>query len=128
LSSHILSEVDRVCSRIGLIRSGRLVAVQTLHELRAATPRRLTVVFSQPVDAAVPAAPGWVLPASPGWIVVTREPQRWVIDVRGPIGAFIAALSGLPVADIHLAPFAIEDALLRFFAETPAKPAADSSS
>ena len=112
LSSHVLSEVDRVCKRIGLIRSGRLVAVQTLSELRAATPRRLTVMFSQPVDGDVP--------RSPGWIVVTREPQRWVIDVRGPIGAFVSSLGGLPVADISLAPFAIEDALLRFFAETPA--------
>jgi ABC-2 type transport system ATP-binding protein len=111
LSSHVLSEVDRVCKRIGLIRGGRLVAVQTLSELRASTPRRLTVLFAQPVEADTP--------TSPGWIVVTREPQRWVIDVRGPIGAFVSSLSGLPVADISLAPFAIEDALLRFFTETP---------
>ena len=36
LSSHVLSEVDRVCERIALIRSGRLVAVRTLSELRQA--------------------------------------------------------------------------------------------
>jgi beta-exotoxin I transport system ATP-binding protein len=111
LSSHVLSEVDRVCRRIGLVRNGRLVAVQTLSELRAATPRRLTVTFSQPVDREVP--------AQPGWTVVTREPQRWVIDVRGPIGAFVSSLSGLPVSDINLAAFALEDALLRFFADPP---------
>jgi ABC-2 type transport system ATP-binding protein len=109
LSSHVLSEVDRVCGRIGLIRNGRLAAVHTLTELRAATPRRLTVLFSRPVSGEVPRAAGWV--------VVTREPQRWVIDVRGPIGEFVSSLSGLPVADINLAPFAIEDALLRFFAD-----------
>ena len=40
LSSHILSEVDRMCQRIGLIRNGTLVAVRTLSELRAAAPRR----------------------------------------------------------------------------------------
>ena len=111
LSSHVLSEVDRVCTRIGLVRNGRLVAVQTLSELRAATPRRLTVTFSQPVDREVP--------AQPGWTVVTREPQRWVIDVRGAIGAFVSSLSGLPVSDIDLAPFALEDALLRLFADPP---------
>ena len=43
LSSHVLSEVDRVCDRIALIRNGRLVAVRTLSELRQATPRRVTV-------------------------------------------------------------------------------------
>jgi ABC-2 type transport system ATP-binding protein len=111
LSSHVLSEVDRVCGRIGLVRGGRLVAVQTLSELRAATPRRLTVLFSQPVDGEIP--------HTAGWVVVTREPTRWVIDVRGPIGAFVSSLSGLPVADITLAPFALEDAILRFFADPP---------
>jgi len=109
LSSHVLPEVDRVCGRIGLVRNGRLVSVQTLSELRAATPRRLIVMFSRAVDCEIPLTPGWVL--------VTREPQRWIIDVRGPVGAFVSSLSGLPVADISLAPFALEDAILRFFAD-----------
>jgi ABC-2 type transport system ATP-binding protein len=109
LSSHVLSEVDRVCARIGLIRTGRLAAVQTLRELRAATPRRLTVLFSQPVTSAVPTLAGWD--------VVTREPQRWVIDVRGPVGEFVTRLGGLPVADVSLAPFALEDAILRLFSD-----------
>jgi len=111
LSSHVLSEVERVCSRIGLIRTGRLVAVQTLSELRAVTPRRLTVTFSRPVQAEVPSLPGWT--------VVARDPQCWVIDVCGPIGAFVTTLAGLPVSDISLAPFALEDAILRLFGEAP---------
>ena len=40
LSSHVLSEVERMCQRIGLVRGGQLVAVRTLSELRAAAPRR----------------------------------------------------------------------------------------
>jgi len=111
LSSHILSEVDRVCGRIGLVRGGRLVSVQTLSELRAATPRRLTVVFSRPVDVEMPRGAGWTL--------VTREPLKWVVDVRGPIGAYISLLAGLPLADISLAPFDLEDAILHFFSGTP---------
>ena len=111
LSSHVLSEVDRVCHRIALIRSGRLVAARTLSELRAATPRRLTVLFSQPVDGHAPTTANAVL--------VTREPQRWVIDVKGPLGTLVSALAGLPVADISLAPFALEEAILRLFDEDP---------
>ena len=112
LSSHVLSEVDRVCGRIGLIRGGTLAAVQSLAELRAMTPRRLTVAFSQPVDApAVIAA---------GWTVVVREPTKWVIDVRGPVGGFLSSLGGLPVADVDLAAFDLEDAVLRFFTDPPA--------
>jgi ABC-2 type transport system ATP-binding protein len=107
LSSHVLSEVDRVCSRIGLIRKGRLVKVQTLDELRAATPRRLTVLFSRPVEADVPSAPGW--------IVVTSSPRRvgHRCSQRRP---FVSSLAGLPVADA-LAPLR-SDAILHLFADT----------
>jgi ABC-2 type transport system ATP-binding protein len=108
LSSHVLSEIDRVCSRIALIRAGRLVAVHTLSELRAVTPRRVIVTFAGPV-----AGPGT---GTTAWTVVSREPMQWVIDARGPIGDLVASLSGLPVADIRLAPFAMEDALLHLFA------------
>jgi|SRR5579871_2820103 len=109
LSSHILSEVDRVCTRIGLVRRGRLVSVQTLAELRAATPRRLTVQFSRRVDEPIPGVPGWT--------VVSRQPAVWVVDVRGPIGAVVPLLAPLPVSDLALAPFTLEDAILQFFEE-----------
>ena len=107
LSSHVLSEVDRVCDRIALIRNGHLVAVRTLSELRLATPRRVTVLFSRPVDAGVVLAPDLT--------IVTREPQRWVIEARGPIGALVAALGHLPVADISIAAFGLEEAILHLF-------------
>jgi ABC-2 type transport system ATP-binding protein len=108
LSSHVLAEVDRVCERIALVRSGRLVAVKTLRELRLATPRRVTVLFSSPVDAAA-------LP--PGLTLVARQPRQWVIDAAGPIGELIGTLAHLPVADVTVAPFAPSDTILRMFGE-----------
>ena len=112
LSSHVLSEVERICGRIGLVRRGRLVAVQTLAELREITPRRLTIWFRRPVDREIS------LPAR--WSVVSRDPQCWVIDAHGPIGPFLGALSDLDVADLAVTPFALEDAILRAFAEPQA--------
>ena len=108
LSSHILSEVDRVCQRIGLVRSGRLVAVRTLSELRAAAPRRMTVLFSRSVD---------VVPGLPGTVLVACESQRWVLDVQGPLGAVLPLLADLPVADVSLDAFTTEDAILRLLGE-----------
>ena len=112
LSSHVLPEVDRMCQRIGLIRRGRLAAVRTLGELRASAPRRVTVMFSQPVNGAAPAMRDAVL--------VTREPQRWVIDVTGPLGPLVSSLSGLPVHDVVVAQFALEDVVLGLYGEPPA--------
>jgi ABC-2 type transport system ATP-binding protein len=105
LSSHILSEVDRICQRIGLVRGGRLVAVRTLSELRAAAPRRMTVMFSVPVNGDMPALPGATL--------VTREPARWVLDVQGPLGDIIPQLGHLPVVDVQLAAFTLDETILR---------------
>jgi ABC-2 type transport system ATP-binding protein len=105
LSSHILSEVDRICQRIGLVRGGQLVAVRTLSELRAAAPRRMTVLFSAPVNADMPQLPGATL--------VTREPERWIVDVQGPLGEIVPRLAHLPVTDVQLAPFTLDEAILR---------------
>jgi ABC-2 type transport system ATP-binding protein len=112
LSSHVLSEVARVCRRIGLIHSGRLTTVRTLDELRAVQPRRVTVTFGRPVglDVSLPS----------GFAVVLREPSRLVLEIQGPLGPLVTALSGLPVDDIVQAPFSIEDVVLGLFAETRA--------
>jgi ABC-2 type transport system ATP-binding protein len=111
LSSHVLSEVDRVCERIALIRSGRLVAVRTLSELRGAAPRRLTVLFDRPVNGR--------LQIDPNAVLVEREPQRWVIDACGPLGGIIASLASFPVADISLTSPGLEDVILKLFAAEP---------
>lgn len=105
LSSHILSEVDRICQRIGLVRGGQLVAVRTLNELRASAPRRMTVLFSAPVSGDMPSLPGTTL--------VSREPARWVLDVQGALGEILPRLSSLPVADVQLAAFTLDETILR---------------
>jgi ABC-2 type transport system ATP-binding protein len=51
-SSHQLDLVERLCDRVGIIRSGQMVAVGSVDELRATGPRRLAVEAPQ-------APPGW---------------------------------------------------------------------
>ena len=108
LSSHVLAEVDRVCDRIALIRSGRLVTVQPIEELRRLSPRRVTVDFSRDVNGSAPALPEATL--------VSRASRRWILDVRGPLGAVLAGLAGLPIHDLQVEPFKLEDYVLRLYA------------
>ena len=110
LSSHVLSEVERICGRIGLIRHGSLVTVRALAELRGTHPRRVTVLFSEPVAAS------W--PADPGITVISRGDREWVLDVDGPLGPLLAGLTGLPVADIRYSTPTIEEIVLGLFAES----------
>jgi len=49
LSSHILPEVERVCDRVGIIREGRLIAVEDVAALKARALRRLEIHFAAPV-------------------------------------------------------------------------------
>jgi ABC-2 type transport system ATP-binding protein len=109
LSSHVLSEVERICGRIALIRRGSLVTVRTLDELRGAHPRRVTILFSQAVTAAIPTLPGIV--------IVAHRDREWVLDVPGPLGPLITALGGLPVEDVRYSTPTLENIVLGLFAE-----------
>jgi ABC-2 type transport system ATP-binding protein len=51
MSSHILSEVQQGADRAGIIRKGRLVAIDDVDELRARAMRHVQVVFDTDIDA-----------------------------------------------------------------------------
>ena len=51
LSSHLLSEVEQVCSHVGVMSRGRLVTQGTLNDLRGAAATRVRVVTGQPEEA-----------------------------------------------------------------------------
>jgi len=46
LSSHILPEVEKVCDRVGIIRQGRLVTVETIEKLKSHSVRQLEILFT----------------------------------------------------------------------------------
>jgi ABC-2 type transport system ATP-binding protein len=62
LSSHVLSEVERVCDRVGIIRDGELVDVEPTDQLTNKAFRHVSLTFDRPVDpkpfAALPGVQG----------------------------------------------------------------------
>lgn len=52
LSSHYLPEVERVADRVGIVRQGRLIAVDTLDGFRSKVQSNLSIEFDSPVDPA----------------------------------------------------------------------------
>lgn len=52
LSSHILSEVERICDRVAIVRSARLAALETTASLLEKRRKRMVMVFVAPIDAA----------------------------------------------------------------------------
>ena len=50
LSSHILTDVEQVCDRVGIIRSGRLVDVEAIESLKSRAFRTIEIKFSDPLE------------------------------------------------------------------------------
>jgi ABC-2 type transport system ATP-binding protein len=51
LSSHILSEVEKVCDKIAIIREGKMIETGTLSEMRHLTRTQLTIKTKEPVPS-----------------------------------------------------------------------------
>jgi ABC-2 type transport system ATP-binding protein len=110
ISSHILSEVERICDRVGIIRDGRLVAVESVDELRARAFRTFDVRF----DGAPPAeALARVLGLTD--LTITGDVARF--HLSGPPGALLAELARHPVLDLVSEKPSIEDAFLAYYGD-----------
>jgi beta-exotoxin I transport system ATP-binding protein len=109
MSSHVLSEVERVCDRIALLRKGHMVLLSTVRDSRRLAPRRVRVFFSEDVSA------NGALP--PGHELIEQTPRLWRLTVAGPLGPLLARLEGLPVKDLELEEARLEDVVLKYYRE-----------
>lgn len=107
MSSHVLSEVDRVCGRIGILRRGALVLDASVAEVRRLAPRKVRVSFARNVKP--PAT--W----PPGVTAATLAPARWDLLATDALGALIALLGSLPVADLEVAERRLEDVVIHYY-------------
>ena len=109
LSSHTLSEVQRVASRVGIIRNGRLAAVESLHELRSKAMRRVELEFGAPVDEAVFAS-------IPGVRDVTVDNHRAVLSFDGSMGMLLKTVADrYDVVDISIQEADLEEIFLTYY-------------
>ena len=109
MSSHVLSEVERVCDRVGLLRRGELVLLSPVEEVRNLAARRVRVIFSDDVTQNPDLAPGHEL--------LETQPRVWTLRVNGPLGPLLGALSGLPVSDLMVEEAHLEDVILKYYRE-----------
>ncbi|MGH2835119.1 MAG: ATP-binding cassette domain-containing protein [Solirubrobacteraceae bacterium] len=84
LSSHILSEVEALCDRVGILRRGRLVDEGTLTELRHLGAQTVDVTFAGPAPR---------LPELAGVSVLAAGENALRFEVSGDVGPLIAALA-----------------------------------
>jgi ABC-2 type transport system ATP-binding protein len=106
LSSHILSEVEALCDRVGILRGGRLVDEGTLEELRHLAAQTVEVAFEgQPPQ----------LPPLPGVHVESAGPNAIRFEVSGSVGPLIAALGAHPVVSLTSREPSLEEIFLHHY-------------
>ena len=84
LSSHILSEVEALCDRVGILREGRLVDEGALSDLRHLVAQTVEVTFDGPAPS---------LPQLEGVHAVAAGVNALRFEVTGGVGPLIAALA-----------------------------------
>jgi len=108
LSSHILSEVEHVCDRVGILRSGRLVRVAGLGELHHIRVREVEIEFAGDAPAAR-------LKAIPGIEQLQIEGRQVRCTVGGPFEPLMAAIAGERIVDFVSREPSLEEIFLTYY-------------
>jgi ABC-2 type transport system ATP-binding protein len=115
-SSHVLSEVRRVCDRVGVLRGGRLVALEDVESMLRRGGKRVRV---QMADPPVPEAID-----HEGVVDAEVVGQELRFTYTGEYNALLDLLGGYDVRDIDITEPPLEDVFMHFYggADTDATP------
>jgi ABC-2 type transport system ATP-binding protein len=110
MSSHIMSDVEKVCQRVAVIRQGEIVTIEEVEKLRQKAGQRITVEFGDPVSADE-------LSLLPGVINVTSNNHAYHFNVSGSMDALIKALGRHEVIRLTSQEAPLEEVFLKFYEE-----------
>lgn len=114
MSSHILSEVERICQRVAVIRSGELVAIEEIERLRERAGQMVIVEFADGANGAVEHE----LSTIPGVQNVERQKNgAYHLKLAGSIDPVIKALARHTIRRLAVEEAPLEDVFLRFYTE-----------
>jgi ABC-2 type transport system ATP-binding protein len=108
LSSHVLSEVEHICQRVGIIRRGKLVKVARLEELHEIRVRRVEVEFAGDAQPQL-------FKALPGIENVESNHRRVSFTVRGSFEPVADVLAGHHVVNLASHEPTLEEMFLEYY-------------
>ena len=107
LSSHILSEVEKLCDKVSIIRKGEIIETGTLQELRHLTRTSITVKTERPLEN---------LAAQPGVHNSQVEGSRAVFSVdTDKMGQIVPYLGQFGVLSLESTPPTLEELFMRHY-------------
>ena len=110
LSSHVLSEAEKACDRVAIIRDGRIVMVDRVDALRDLAAHQVELRFTGPVPAAE-------FEKIPGVSSVVAEDHVLRMHVTGPIAPVVKAASRYELADFVSREPSLEETFLAQYSQ-----------
>ena len=108
LSSHTLSEVERVADRVGIIRDGTLVEVAEVSRLKELAVRRIDFEFALPIDPAV-------FDGLESVRRVDADGREVRVEVEGPLAQVMKVAAAHEVANLHVREADLEEIFLAYY-------------
>jgi ABC-2 type transport system ATP-binding protein len=110
LSSHILPEVEKVCDRVGIIRQGKLVTVETIETLKSHSVRQLEIHFAR-------AIPKEKFSNVQGIRDILVQDKLLTCNVVGSLDALVKAAAQFEVINIISHEPSLEDIFMTYYNE-----------
>lgn len=107
MSSHVLSEVEKTCNRVAIIKEGGIVAEEKVEDLRQKSGKLLEVRFAQPLTREI-----FYLP---GISNVTQNNGTYRMTVTGNMEGLLKEISSYKLADINIHQMTLEDIFMHYY-------------
>lgn len=106
-SSHILSEVQAVCDRVGIIRDGQLVATERVEDLTKQHFKRVRFSFAkEPSEQAF---------AREGVVEIARDEQSITLEIYEHLDEVMRTAASFGITDIETIPVSLEETFLAYY-------------
>jgi ABC-2 type transport system ATP-binding protein len=105
-SSHILGEVQRLCSRVGIIREGKIAEISDIRTLQQNNYKKVRVI-AEGLEAAAFNLPG----------VTNIQTEDGIVSFffKGDINAVLQKISAIPVSDVTIEEPTLEEIFMHYY-------------
>jgi ABC-2 type transport system ATP-binding protein len=112
LSSHILPEVERIADRVGIVRQGRLIEVDSVEAFKAKAHRSVTIQFATPVEAS-----SFARLESVASVETRNDGTVLSLTVKGSMDAVVKAAAKYNVLSVSTRSGELEEVFLSYYSQ-----------